>query len=411
MEHAPVSRHRSDISDHIAESAEEREEHLAMDVWVEKNYTEDAEFFDEITIDRSGGLKEVERLWRDDRWADAAIRILMLVSNLGVIIYMDTAEIFATKWLLESEAELKGNFLLTRLVTDPVLSLLGHLSGSQRFWNSGHAMPCLLELLGLAALLLESVYMVFKISIYHREGVTNETWRAGVEAEFHKWDATQRLFLELIPELSGYSAMRLLHFVHPYVLLDDLFKWYMDSRYRWVGLQDGNLAALKLVNLLLLRTLCIFVGVDVFIIKCRQNIALYMMGELSGVKLLGVLLFVMQVLGIVQVNYVLRQRLFSFIFAGEDSVLQPRETAIQTVWSGMLTRQVFKCENLSWIKSITLLLTFSNEDFQMLVLNSTAAASEDPERGPNGTVLSRAYTRRQNRLLQSQTQLGLPLAI
>jgi hypothetical protein len=83
--------------------------------------------------------------------------------------------------------------------------------------------------------------------------------------------------------------------------------------------------------------------------------------------LLSTLQFLIQVIGVVQLGTFVRKRLFTFIFAGEDSVMQDEEEALMTVWNSLLARRVYV--DLGLTKFIAVMASFSAEDFQKLVLN------------------------------------------
>lgn len=374
-------RNRSKSGD-LNQAYDDRQVLLGEQVWFEKNHP-DSEFFTEIFIDKQGGFTEVNDLWYEYRWVETTATISMILCNLVFIVYIDVQEIYHTRWHFDTEVERKDDFLLTRIVTDPIISGVAMASGSDKFWSSGHAMPCCLELIGLALLLKEVVEQMVKS-------------RLASSSEYSRWFSAQRIYFTLIPQLYSYSAMRLLHFITPPVLMDDIYKWYVYSQERWVGHDGNRVLVRRWLELILTRILCFVIGVDVFLTKCRQSISRYMLGQLAGWKMIAILIFLMQVLGIVQMRHFVRSRLFTFIFAGEDSVMQPRETAMKNVWSAKLTKCIW--EHYPWPKYVSIMLTFSNEDFQRLVLNE--AWMSDCEELSNDAPLAREeseQTRRKSR--------------
>merc|ERR1712187_124189 len=77
--------------------------------------------------------------------------------------------------------------------------------------------------------------------------------------------------------------------------------------------------------------------------------------------------FLVQVLGVVQLSLFVRHRLFIFIFGGEDGILQQEEIQRMNVWNALLAKRRYR--DLSFPKFIVAMLSFSEEDFQKLVLN------------------------------------------
>mmetsp|Transcript_27911 Transcript_27911/g.65573 ORF Transcript_27911/g.65573 Transcript_27911/m.65573 type:complete len:110 (+) Transcript_27911:882-1211(+) len=65
-----------------------------------------------------------------------------------------------------------------------------------------------------------------------------------------------------------------------------------------------------------------------------------------------------------------RERLFIFVFAGEDSQMEPKEIARKEIWNSLLAMKIF--ERFGLWRSIAIMLSFDDTDFQRLVLNEKA---------------------------------------
>ena len=50
--------------------------------------------------------------------------------------------------------------------------------------------------------------------------------------------------------------------------------------------------------------------------------------------------FLVQVLGVVQLGPFVRKRLFQFIFAGEDGIMQDEEKELMETWNALLARRM-----------------------------------------------------------------------
>jgi len=83
--------------------------------------------------------------------------------------------------------------------------------------------------------------------------------------------------------------------------------------------------------------------------------------------------FMSQVLGIVQLSTFSRNRVFAFVFAGEDGALSAKEVMIKDSWESMLAQQIWT--KLSWYQAIAVYLSYGDADFQKLALEE----KEDPE--------------------------------
>lgn len=146
-------------------------------------------------------------------------------------------------------------------------------------------------------------------------------FRCGVREESLWWHCQQGLW-DTLPELSTFSAMRSLHFVTPSILEADLVK-------HWTEIEETDHWTYRVFVLLLI--------------------------------------FTVQMLGIVQLGMFVRERLFVFIFAGEDSIMQKEEQARQEVWNSLLVRKLR--QEFGFWKFLVIMLTFTDTDFQRLVLN------------------------------------------
>lgn len=84
--------------------------------------------------------------------------------------------------------------------------------------------------------------------------------------------------------------------------------------------------------------------------------------------------FFAQMLGIVRLGPYVRNRLFVFIFAGEDGIMQPEETRLMETWNALLARRMYR--DLPCSHFLAVMLTFNDKDFQGLVFNEDAVEKE-----------------------------------
>merc|ERR1719203_1805876 len=85
-------------------------------------------------------------------------------------------------------------------------------------------------------------------------------------------------------------------------------------------------------------------------------------------------LFMVQLLGIVQIHIYIQQRLFLFIFGGEEAVLSKRHHAIMLTWQAMLAREMWKKTTI--IRFMSFMLSFNDFDFQKVVLTDRTEPRE-----------------------------------
>jgi len=183
--------------------------------------------------------------------------------------------------------------------------------------------------------------------------------------------------------------MRLLHFATPSVVIADFLKFISYSQSRWQGQGQVFLISRKWLKFFVTRSFCFMIGLDCFLVKIYQRGAEHSLtqGSIGLWDVLNVCMLLMQVLGIVQLGAFVKGRLFKFIFGGEDAVLQPHEKAIKAVWNAMLVRAIWR--EHSCFRFTAIMMSFSDEDFQRLVLNERGDSGREhgdsPEESASGS--------------------------
>jgi len=128
------------------------------------------------------------------------------------------------------------------------------------------------------------------------------------------------------------------------------------------------------------------IGVECFAIKFCSTTSFIQLSDNNIKAVFGALAFLNQMLGIVQVCEVLQDRLFVFIFGGEDSFLNDREVTVQRVWLAMLARRIWeeagrRRNRIFWFLAV--MLSYSDTDFQTLTLHEDALVSSFESRKNN----------------------------
>jgi len=178
--------------------------------------------------------------------------------------------------------------------------------------------------------------------------------------------------------------MKLLHFASPKVVSTH-FKRVLRSARQY------NEGYWKLIPFLVLRAFAVIIGLDSCIVKLVQvnaQMNAYVAASSSNhagpdenatysvhpvLVWLACVNFLRQVLGIVQANRHAQERLFHFVFAGEDSIMDKYEKAVMKTWEAQLAKQIWNCGKYSLVDRLVLMLTFSDDDFQRLVLDESVS--------------------------------------
>jgi hypothetical protein len=210
----------------------------------------------------------------------------------------------------------------------------------------------LFELIGISVYIFLAVQAAVQIFIYR---------------DFKRWDAAAKLFWDWLPMLSVYSAMKLLDKIVPSKFAANLSLELAEATdLKALGFSSAQ--AYKGVVAMFFKTVaCFLVGFDIFLLKLRivNTNAGRPSVDLNDIS--AIVLLLVQLLGVVQLGPFVRQRIFIFIFAGEDGILQEHEKALMNCWNALLARKIYR--EFSFHQFLAVMLSFSDEDFQKLVLN------------------------------------------
>jgi hypothetical protein len=182
-----------------------------------------------------------------------------------------------------------------------------------------------------------------------------------------RWYAAQNLFFDLIPMIGVFSSLLMLFPAAPKVFVQDLFTtlFYRESKsyYR------------DLVWLVVSRVVCFVIGFDSFLVKFREGANQFVMstpesdkGEFQLAYFVGAAMLLNQILGVVQLNWMIKERLFRFVFAGEDGIMSSSELVKKDTWNAQIAKTLFTSYS-NYVDKFTMLLTFSDDDFQRLTLH------------------------------------------
>lgn len=305
--------------------------------WVHMHEAEEKVFFHTLEIAKDGGLEEIgerEELWYKTRPVSACVLLLFIVYNVYYLLLVDLGILYTTANNNDVKKEDK-EFLVTKTILDTVgvPITVKHATA----WLAGT------ELMFLSGWILYTLFQCYLIKF--KDGLT-------------KWWAVSNLCWECLPQLSNLSAMKLLAYISPSKLSVDLFDILF---YRESGVAVG------LAWFLISRPFFIVFGIDCFLVKFRIASHFIESEDFNLKCFLGAFLFLNQILGALNLARELRFRLYRYVFGGEDGIVTDEERNIQHVWEGMITEKIFEKYPL-W-KACSLMLTWCDDDFQLLTLN------------------------------------------
>jgi len=318
---------------------------------------EKPDFFQAIRIDNEAGFDELEDLWKPTRIIFGLVSIITLIYNTYAIIIFNVGQIRIDLLPDDDPNKNTGNyFLLSDFLIRWVLGI---------DWVS----PVLLIAFG--ELILTGAFYLY--------GILNLFNMTRPNSPCARWHAVANFFFNIFPMIATMSMVRLLNYITPQVVVPQLL-WAI-SRLSHVS------GGVGLVFFLGTRFGCFFAGFDAFLFKFQ--VLAFQFSNLTQPEsdptdtLILTLLFVNQMLGVVQLSVFTKQRIFVFIFAGEDGQMSEYESATKATWEAMLCKELVAKHG--FFRAMFIWLSFTDADFQKLVLDS-----KDPEEKEDGGAAGQA---------------------
>lgn len=316
--------------------------------------------FDQIEIAHDGGLLEIgskPELWSRTRYLSALSTLVFVGYNMYFVVRNDILilrPVLVNNTLVNNFVDVRPLYAGLPEVTttaspsqeeDADFYLLGstfvrHFFGDV-LWHQQRVV-CTIELLMLAFFLGRIIWRLF-FSL--------------CQSGYARWHAIDLVFANHIPDLMYFSSIELLHFVTPQVMSQDFFQ---------ILFYEEEDRTKKLAWLAITRPLALVIGLDCFLIKYRAASYSIMTNDLTTENVLDAFFLLNQILGVVQLRWAVRQRLFRFVFGGEDGVMTSREIVRMNVWSALVAQKIF--ERYCCLQALAFMLSWSDDDFQMLVL-------------------------------------------
>lgn len=325
----------------------------------------DKNFFHNIAIAQDGGFSEASDLMRDgfSRYLSAFIMVFFVLMNLYFVLSVNLR-------LIAERDETSNDFFL--VIKNYVLIPIDNLtpdSVSIAAWFPDKIIVACLEL-GLTAfqflLMFWSIYGIYFSA-----------------TEWQKWHAVQELFWNVIPAMSVISGLQLLGYVSPQVIGGALI-----SEVGKIEQRGALMGSMRVLIFLIVRLVCGLVGFDILLFKL-QLVTIAMgaskdpITNVTNDPFALILLsgsFLNQLLGIVQLNFFVKGRIFAFIFAGEDAFLTDAELAIKETWESFFARAIANDKGATWYQKAAMYLSYSDVDFQQMALETVDHSKQEARR-------------------------------
>jgi hypothetical protein len=309
---------------------------------------ENDSFFGDLQLSKNGGLFDIHKLAQVKVGNWIGMTSFLVMGGLNII-----------KMILGNIRIIQGQE--KPLHTKIFLSL--NLTG-----NSPRVAVAVFELLGLAYFFYQILKHLY--TFYKSLPATSEGPRAMAIAKFHKWNAAAKILHHELPSMKSFSSMRVVQYVIPSVMLPDFKAIRMQKK------KKSLRKKLQAYSWFFLVRLCFLViGFEAFLVKFSEaSLYLENVSVNSGIKMA---LFLNQMLGVVELNMFLRKRLFFFIFAGVDNVMDKAERRRMAVWEAGFVMKSWEHFEGNFMKFFAYTLTFNDSAFQELSLTEEDEKKKD----------------------------------
>lgn len=348
-------------------------------------------FFNDIAFANNGGFSDVKNLTDPEsdggmgyvsRTFWAALSMIFAVYNTYFII---SSDIFRTDEQIADETDDDGKpyYLMCRTLFTPIISWfmsnvlepMGYDLTKNSNWKGGAMLFIHYAEFGFLVILYFRLIRNVMLAMHKSRMVCR--WCRPPDArpkEQFRWIALSHIFWRNIPEIGIISGMRVLGVFQGTQLAFE------------IGLvKEGVYPKWGCLGLIFKLIVCFIFGIDCFLVKFRAVSSTIMPEHSDKVDLnsfLVPLMFARQMCSLVDIPNLINERLFVFIFGGEDSVMQQHERAKRECWNAMMVKafwqDCFTGDKLRGsLKFGVLMLSWSDFDFQKLVLDPKHVKTED----------------------------------
>jgi len=324
-------------------------------------YEANPDFFHAIELAKDGGMSEASELIGGMRYISGVLPVVFVLLNIYSLYYVNL------RLLLRGEEEDDN------CNTNPPNGTNG-TNGTDSNENCGLSIYMLTQEFilkpagfeGNSAALVIASLEIFLISYYIlRMFYWAYYIRYPGDYQMHRWQAVQEFFWNAVPECSSISAVKMLNFVTPAVIVPDLIEVISTS---------GMRLPINIGRFVLFRAIALIIGFDALLVKLQINTVQIRVEQEEGNSSLTLIIlcvtFLNQILGVVQVGWFVRKRIFQFIFAGEDGTMSAEEEALKETWESMLAERIWR--ELKWHQALAAYLTYNDYDFQKLALETVS---------------------------------------
>jgi len=319
------------------------------------------DFLDYVALERKGGLDRVGEIWYPEKYLWFAFLIGSMILNTTYLILMDWAifQSFTTDTFKRFEGVDFTNVTqaYSRLVesSDQTADIFKTISEPETRWM----------LLNLAAIVATWEMSWILLKFIHTLIIW---WRFFLSrSEYKSFHAVVYFFQKLLPQFSTFSAIKLMAQVHPSLIYNEYLYFVNESSLR------GTRWGIVFVSVFFFTkcSACALAAMGAFAIKLLAVSLKLMNPSYSVLYRLGSVAALMnQCMGCVLMEIVLQDRIFLFVFGGQDAMYRDREHAYKNVYECRVAKQIWQdfWRRGRRLQAIVLLATFDHYDLQKLLI-------------------------------------------
>eukprot|EP00913_Durusdinium_trenchii_P032189 g30141.t1 len=359
------------------------------------------EFLQDLTLEVTGGLNMVAEIPLKEKYLWFIVLLVSVVFNVSYLLHLDWAifktyltEVFGTfdPRLIadrlsngggsESRKEIQAQLLDDKSFKASIFGLISDQQTRMMIVNAA-----------VMVAIWEVAWLCFQFAT-HQESLSYGVRFGDVSAggwRYKRFNAVGYFFQKLLPQVSTFSAVKLLARVHPSLLSHEYRIWVSESSEKLLcGHRRNTIGYVMLtITFVIFNICCAMASVSAFSVKMLAVSFKLVNPEVpTWLRLASILATLNQVVGAVYLERVLQDRIFLFVFGGRDATYEDDELAYRNAYETRLMKEIWVqywhkknpatgCRTwpqtaLNALNAVVLLATLDHYDLQYLMV-------EDPE--------------------------------
>lgn len=320
-------------------------------------------FLDRIHFHQNGGLNRIPEIWTDHKYFWFFVLIFSVIFNIASLLVMNQS--LVANYLGEAykgeaiditheDQELEQAILVADFKYIPdhrTRAVFVRVAAMVACWE-------------VSWIVVKAIHLIRLWWLFRTD-----------KSEYRAFHAVVFVFQKLLPQFATFSAIKLVAKVHPALFFNEFLHYRSETSWRgtWYG-------STFIFSVFLVKTFsCAIAAVAAFVVKLLA-VGLRLINPQYYLIYRGACAIALmnQCVGVILLEVVLQDRMFLFVFGGQDAAYRDDERALKNVYEARLARAIWldywaKGERL---KAIVLLATFDHYDLQQLIIEDVNVEEE-----------------------------------